>query len=107
MMKDQEPWVEGFMRKLFRVAREIQVLDLLVVDDGSNDQTQEVLSRLQRTYSFNLALASDLNDMAVVRVRAGGHFFDVRGLTGSDLIRAPLFSQLKALSAGKSSVLSK
>jgi hypothetical protein len=107
MVKDQEPWVEGFIRKLFRFTRELPALDILVVDDRSIDLTREILSCLQRTYSFNLALASEWNDMAEVKNHAGGHFFDARGLTGSDLMRAPVFSQLKALSAGKSPVLSK
>lgn len=99
MVKDQEPWVEGFMRKLFRLTRGMPCLKIVVVDDGSSDRTREVLARLQRTYPF---------DLAVGRKRpACDHFFDARGLTGRELLNSLVFSQLKALCAGKSPGLSK
>jgi hypothetical protein len=105
MMKDQEPWVEGFMRKLFRLTRGMPDLGVQVIDDGSSDLTLEVLTRLQRVYTFDLA--HELIDMAGRRKPAGSYFFDVRGLNGSNLLNAPVFSQLKAFSAGKSPGLSK
>jgi hypothetical protein len=105
MIKDQEPWVEGFMRKLFCLTRGTPDLEIQVVDDGSSDLTREVLARLQRVYPFGLS--HELNDMAGRWNSAGGYVFDVRGLNGSNLLNAPVFSQLKAFSAGKSSVLSK
>jgi hypothetical protein len=105
VMKDQEPWVEGFMRKLVRFGREMPYLKILVVDDGSSDQTREVLARLQRVYPFDLT--SERNAMEAERNPAGDHVFDARGLTGSDLLNAPVFYRLKALNAGKSAGLSK
>ncbi|MDD4238993.1 MAG: hypothetical protein PHT62_10640 [Desulfotomaculaceae bacterium] len=107
MMKDQEPWVEGFLRKLFRLTRGMPCLKIVVVDDGSSDQTRELLVCLQSTYPFDLALSHELNDMAGESSPAGELFFDARGLTDSDLLNAPVFSQLEAYSAGKSTVLSK
>lgn len=112
MVKDQEPWVEGFVRKLFRLSREMTGLKILVIDDGSSDQTREVLVRLQGEYPFELALTQELNDRVeggstVAESPAAGHFFDVRVLTGSNLLNAPVFSQLKSLNAGKSHDVSK
>jgi len=102
MMKDQEPWVEGFVRKLLRLSRGVPFLKIVIIDDGSSDQTGEVLARLQRAYPY------DLEGGTVVSGNpAGGHFFDVRGLTGNDLLNSLVFSQLRALCAGKSHGLSK
>ena len=105
VMKDQEPWAEGFMRKLVRCTRGMPCLKILVIDDGSSDQTREVLVRLQRVYSFDLT--HERNAMEAERNPAGDHFFDARGLTGSDLLNAPVFYRLKALNVGKSAGLSK
>jgi hypothetical protein len=102
MMKDQEPWVEGFVRKLLRLSRGVSCLKILIIDDGSSDQTWEVLARLQRAYPFDLE-----GGTVVSGSPAGGHLFDARGLTGNDLLNSLVFSQLKALCAGKSPGLSK
>lgn len=105
IVKDQEPWVEGFLRKLFLLAGGIPYLAIEMVDDGSSDQTREILARLQRVYSFTFSNQVDV--MAKERNSNNDHFFDARGLTGRALLNAPVFSQLKALNAGKSSCLSK
>lgn len=105
MMKDQEPWAEGFIRKLFRFTRNTPSLEIQVFDDGSNDLTWEVLERLQRVYPFSLT--RELDGWAGGRSPAGGYFFDLRGLYGSDLLNAPVFSQLNTICAGEFPVLSK
>jgi glycosyltransferase involved in cell wall biosynthesis len=107
ILKNQEPWVEGFVRKLFRLAGGMPGLEIVVVDDGSSDQTLHILKRLQRAYPFALEPARELADIAGGGDPAGSYNFDARGLTGRDLLNAPVFSQLKSLSAGKSPGLSK
>jgi len=107
IVKDQELWVEGFLRKLFRLARGISGLEIVVIDDDSKDRTLNIVERLQRSYSFDLSFARGPGDIAEKRVPAGSRLFDARGLTGRDLLNAPVFAQLRAFGAGKSSGLSK
>lgn len=114
IVKDQEPWVEGFIRNLFRCIKNTPRAELLVVDDGSRDGTPEVLSRLRRHYSFELLFtgAGNAAETAIGAAGAQGELadtlsFDVRGLRGKELLRAPLFCHLSHLNAGKSRVLSK
>jgi len=90
------------MRKLLRLSRGAHYLKILIIDDGSSDQTWEVLVRLQRAYLFDLERGTVVSGNP-----AGEHFFDVRSLTGNELLNSLVFSQLKALCAGKSPGLSK
>lgn len=114
IVKDQEPWVEGFMRNLFRCIKNTPRAEVLVVDDCSRDGTPEVLKRLQRYYPFQFLPAGAENDAETANSEAGARGelagalrFDVRGLKGKDLLHAPLFCHLSHLNAGKSRVLSK
>jgi len=108
VVKDQEPWVEGFLRKLFFcLASQWPEFEVQVADGGSRDQTPEMLLRLQRLYRFDLILLHEPDEMTVGDGQVNMRVVDVRGLTGHHLINAPVFSQLKAWCAGKSPDLSK
>lgn len=111
IVKDQEPWIEGLIRKLFRCIKRTPWVEVLVLDDCSRDGTTEVLGRLQRYFSFKLC-STGVEGTAIGVAEAGGVFagalrLDVRKLKGKDLLRAPLFCHLSQYNAGKSRVLSK
>jgi hypothetical protein len=48
LVQDQEPWLEGFFRKLFRKLQNAARLEVQVVDSGSRDGTAAVLELLSR-----------------------------------------------------------
>lgn len=112
-VKDQEPWVEGFVRKLFFRVKNKSGLDVVIVDDFSCDRTPDILKRLARVYPFkflNVCESDSFNTSifcAQERDFAGTLHFDVRGLSEKDLLDAPLFYRLSHLNEGKSQVLSK
>jgi hypothetical protein len=62
VVKDQELWVEGFLRKLFFLAGQWPEFEVQVADGGSRDQTPEMLLRLQRLYHFDLLLRHNPDD---------------------------------------------
>lgn len=101
IVKDQEPWVEGVIRKAFRCLPRVS-LRLQVLDDCSRDATISLLQRLARDYPFEMISEKidPIDEPALLRL-------DFRGLKGRELIRSPLFSLLSHLNAGKSQVLSK
>lgn len=104
--------MEGFVRKLYRVIKDSDRLEVCLVDDGSRDRTTDILKRLERIYPLrvhfgeedkrinNCGSVSEFEPAVVMR-------FDVRGLKGRELLNAPLFSHLYHLNEGKSQVLSK
>ncbi|OPX88039.1 MAG: hypothetical protein A4E53_02196 [Pelotomaculum sp. PtaB.Bin104] len=114
IVKDQEHWIEGFVRKLFIQIKNIPRAKVFFINDGSSDKTSEVLNCLQKYYPFELLSAAgdkpeinmmnlvDANKLFPVLVK-----FDVRGLKEKDLLNAPLFSHLTRFYAGKSFILSK
>lgn len=109
IVRDQEPWVEGFLRRLFFRLRATPWVSVQVVDDGSCDRTRDILRCLQMYYAFEYFPASNginINDLAGNK---SAHIwqFDVRGVTGKDLLQAPVFSFLSVTGAGKSGVMSK
>ena len=111
IVKDQEPWVEGFIHKLFCCIKRTPWVGVLVLDDCSRDGTTEVLRRLQRYFPFKL-WSTGVEETAIGVVEAGGEFagalrLDVRDLKGKDLLRTPLFYHLSQFNAGISRVLSK
>ena len=109
-VKNQEPWVEGFVRKLFFCVHNKSGLDVVIVDDFSCDRTPDILKRLARVYPFkflNVCESDSFNtsgSCAQERDFAGALHFDVRGLSGKDLLDAPLFYRLSHLNEGKSQV---
>lgn len=103
-VKDQEPWVEGFVRKLFFCVKKKSGLDVVIVDDFSYDRTPDILKRLARVYLFKLNTSGSCEQE---KDYTGALHFDVRGLNGKDLLYAPLFYRLSHLNEGKSQVLSK
>ncbi|MCG9969274.1 glycosyltransferase [Pelotomaculum terephthalicicum JT] len=110
IVKDQEPWVEGFIRKIFYLIKNTPWIKVRVVDDGSCDKTLEILSCLQRYYPFELLsvkAAKNMESNGDANGFSHTRQFDVRGLAGKDLLRAPLFFHLSPNSAGKFNVLSK
>lgn len=114
IVKDQEQWIEGFVRKLFIQIKYISRAKVLFINDGSSDKTPEVLSCLQKCYPFELlSVAGDQPEINMMNlVDANKLFpvlvkFDARGLKEKDLLNAPLFSHLSRFYAGKSMVLSK
>lgn len=112
-VKDQESWVEGFVRKLFFCVHNNSGLDVVIVDDFSCDRTPDILKRLARVYPFkplNVCESDSYSASGSCAQEidfAGALHFDVRGLYGKDLLDAPLFYRLSHLNEGKSQVLSK
>lgn len=110
VVKDQEPWVEGFIRKIFYLIKNTPWIRIQVIDDGSCDSTLEILKCLQRQYPFELLSVKDekiMESSGSANRFSNTKQFDVRGLTGKDLLRAPLFFRLSADGAGKFNALSK
>ncbi len=116
IVKDQEPWIEGFIRKLFRIMKNTSQVEVTVVDDCSQDGTPEVLNRLQKYYPFefvpvkagsNTETASKSEGRGAEGKFAGAMCFDLSGLKGKELLNASLFCHLSHLNAGKSRLLSK
>lgn len=112
IVKDQEQWIEGFVRKLFNKIKCLPQSRVLFINDGSSDNMLEVLSCLQKHYPFELlSVTESKSDILklVDRDRLGPILlkFDARGLKGKDLLCAPLFSHLNRLIAGKFYVMSK
>jgi len=110
VVKDQAPWVEGFIRKIFYLIRNTPWISIRVIDDGSSDCTLEILKCLQGRYHFELLRVKAGEIMESSGGAAGfsnPEQYDVRGLTGKDLLRAPLFFRLSADGAGNFEALSK
>ncbi|MFX4262604.1 glycosyltransferase [Pelotomaculum propionicicum] len=112
LVKNQETWMEGFVRKLFRVIKDSDRLEVFLVDDGSSDRTADILNCLERIYPLRTLTAgedSTINNCGPVTGPGPSMVlrFDVRGLKGRDLLNAPLFCHLSHLNEGKSQVLSK
>jgi len=107
IVKNQEPWIEGFIRRLFWSMKSTP-RSVLVVDDCSCDGTLEVLGRLQRRYPFELFPVKAGDDVwTVVESKVNMMLFDARGLKGKELLFAPLFSRLSRFGAGKIEDVSK
>ncbi|WP_031514052.1 hypothetical protein [Desulfofalx alkaliphila] len=81
LVQDQADWVEGFVRT---AAAANPGVELVLVDTGSRDETAQVLARL--AYRCGFQVKNEPSYQGVI--------FDARGLTGSKLIKAPLFSQI-------------
>lgn len=112
IVKNQESWIEGFIRKLYIVIKDTTHLNIYMVDDCSCDRTPEILNRLGRIYPLQVLSAGEdrfVNewDPASESEPAAALHFDVRGLRGRELLNAPLFCHLSHLNEGKSQVLSK
>lgn len=112
IVKNQELWIEGFIRKLFRLIKDSAGLQLYILDDCSCDRTAEILHRLGRIYPIQVHSAGEggsLNNCgaAAGSEPAGDLRFDVRSLKGRELLNAPLFCHLSRLNEGKSQDLSK
>lgn len=113
VVKDQEPWVEGFFRKLFHRIRNVPRLEVQVVDGGSSDGTPAVLDLLSRDFPLEILPAVEVEDTEAVKIQAGTKeqtgvlYSDLRGLRGKALYNAPFFYRLSQLNAGKSRGLSK
>lgn len=112
LVKNQEEWMEGFVRKLYRAIKDSDRLEVCLVDDGSNDRTTDILKRLERIYPLRMHFGEE--DKKINYCGSVSEFepavvmlFDVRGLKGRELLNAPLFCHLSHLNEGKSQVLSK
>ncbi len=97
VVRDQEMWVEGFIRKLFLSIKGMPQAEVLVVDDCSSDQTPEILRRLQGKYFFKLISAGKAGAMDEQEGRTGVIRFDARGFGGKELLCVPLFHHLSCL----------
>ena len=109
IVKNQEPWIEGFVRKLFRIIRGSVCLKVYIADDCSGDSTAEILYRLGRIYPMQtLSVGGELENGSQAAESGPGRAlrFDVRSLTGRELLNAPLFSHISCLNKGKPQILS-
>jgi len=96
---NQEPWIEGFVRKLFCITGGVPRQEVLLVDDFSRDGTLEVLKRLQKYYPFEILPGGRCAGRTVEGAAEAGELcFDVRGLRGKELLNAPLFCRLSRVS---------
>ncbi|MDD3653537.1 MAG: hypothetical protein PHO01_05035 [Desulfotomaculaceae bacterium] len=114
IVKDQEQWIEGFVRKLFILLKSLPQAKVLFINNGSSDKMLEVLRCLQRQYPFELMSVAgnrpEINILKLVNIDSLYPVllkYDARGLKGKDLLSAPLFSDLARFNAGKFFVLSK
>ncbi|MGI5942153.1 MAG: hypothetical protein ACOX86_07845 [Pelotomaculaceae bacterium] len=112
LVQDQEPWLEGFFRKLFRKLQNAARLEVQVVDSGSRDGTAAVLELLSRYYPLEVQSGGSVNGYAAVQTGAaveetGYLYIDLRRLEGKALYNAGFFYRLIQFSAGKSQGLSK
>ncbi len=93
-VKDQAPWVEGFVRRLYYRLGNIARLDVIILDDSSCDCTPEILKRLSWRYPLKILSTGELSGFIMV-TREGemncNLYYDVRGLSGKDLLNAPIF----------------
>jgi len=107
-VKDQEPWVEGFVRKLYSLVKNNSRLDVVIVDNSSCDRTPDILKRLAGVYPFRFLNTCESGSCGTTGSSSqegelnGAMHFDVRGLSGKDLLDAPLFYRLSHLNEGKS-----
>jgi len=97
VVKDQEEWVEGFLRKAADCRKRWQpAMEMVVVDDHSQDGTVDILQRLREICSFELVLPSEGGgsfEAGLAGCRGAAVLcFDARGLKGNELLRAPLFN---------------
>jgi len=110
IVKNQEPWIEGFVRKLFRIIRGSVCLKVYITDDCSGDRTAEILYRLGRIYPMQtLSVGGERLENGSQAAESGpgrALRFDVRSLTGRELLNAPLFSHISCLNKGKPQILS-
>ncbi len=112
LVQDQEPWLEGFFRKLFRKLQNIPLLEVQVRDSGSRDGTAAVLELLSRHYPLEVQSNGEGNGYAAVETgtakeETGYLYIDLRKLEGKALYNAGFFYPLIQFSAGKSQGLSK
>jgi len=114
IVENQEPWLEGFVMKIFRCLKNSPHVAVTIFDSGSRDGTPQVLKLLQRRYPFELLSAeAGCGAETVPGSAVPGNedeknlCFDVRGLKGKRLLHAPLFCHLSQLNAGKIHFLSK
>lgn len=87
IVKDQEPWVEGLIRKTFRCLRRT-AYPVQVVDDCSGDGTIRLLERLRKHYRFEILFSEEAADK---KGQTGAIVYDFRGLKGRELFSSPLF----------------
>lgn len=84
-VRDQEQGVEGLIWRLARISRGYrQGFEVVVVDCGSRDDTAAILARMPLPCGVPLAER--------LRRGSGVKIFDARGLTGRQLLGAPVFS---------------
>ena len=111
LVQDQEPWLEGFFRKLFRKLQNAARLEVQVVDSGSRDGTAAVLELLSRYYPLEVQSGGEVNGYQLCdwcgRRGTGYLYIDLRRLEGKALYNAGFFYRLIQFSAGKSQGLSK
>ncbi|HPZ43193.1 MAG TPA: hypothetical protein PL078_04225 [Bacillota bacterium] len=112
LVQDQEPWLEGFFRKLFRKLQNIPRLEVLVRDSGSRDGTVALLEVMSRYYPLKVQSNGAGNgypagETGMAKGEAGYLYIDLRKLEGKVLYNAGFFYPLIQFSAGKSQGLSK
>ena len=92
IVQNQEPWIEGFIRKLFRVIRESPFLEVYIIDDCSCDCTAGILYQMGRIYPFKVLSIGDgflENGLPAAGLQtACSLWFDVRGLRDREIGRA-------------------
>lgn len=87
IIKDQEPWVEGVIRKTFRCMKRT-AYPVQVVDDCSGDGTFGLLERLRKYYRFEILYGEEAADK---KRQTSAIVYDFRGLKGRELFNSPLF----------------
>jgi hypothetical protein len=97
LVQDQEPWVEGFFRKLFYGLRNVPQLKIQVFDSGSRDATAAILELLSRYYPLEVLAAGEVEGPAAVKgcgaakEENGCYCADLRKLEGKALLKAASF----------------
>lgn len=97
VVENQEEGIEFFIRRIMaELRRRVFRTDVVLVDTGSCDDTPRILRRMSGMFGFEfLEMNKEENNYFLGFLsRQPVFYYDVRGMSGLELARAPLFQHL-------------